>query len=105
MPSLRVQIVRFVDDEPQPGIVESQFCDAHGKVHSIIDKVPMFTSAALWSGSEYPQIGFIECSVMSEDWVHPQTLPDPIAGSSCGDSPHCSADALPINKLTGLALT
>ena len=64
MPSLRVQIVRFVDEEPQPGIVESQFRDAHGKIHSIIDKVPMFTSAALWSDSEYPQNGSIECSVL-----------------------------------------
>ena len=61
---MRVQIVRFVDDEPQPGIVESQFRDAHGKVHSIIDKVPGFTNAVLWSDSEYPQPGFIECSVL-----------------------------------------
>ena len=45
MPNLRVQIVRFVDVEPQPGIVESQFRDAQGEVHSIIDKIPLFTSA------------------------------------------------------------
>lgn len=63
MPDLRVQIVRFVDEEPQPGIVESQFRDAQGKVHSIIDKVPLFTSADLWSDSNYPQPGFIECCV------------------------------------------
>jgi len=44
MPSLRVQIVRFVDEEPQPGIVESQFRDAGGASHSVIDKVPMFTT-------------------------------------------------------------
>lgn len=64
MPELRVQIVRFVDEEPQPGIVESQFRDAKGKLHSIIDKVPMFTSADLWSDSNYPQSGFIECRVL-----------------------------------------
>jgi hypothetical protein len=64
MPGLRVHIVRFVDEEPQPGLVESQFRDARGEIHSIIDKVPMFTSAALWSDSEYPQAGFIECSVL-----------------------------------------
>src|ERR1700733_5668803 len=64
MPELRVQIVRFVDEEPQPGIVESQFRDAHGKVHSIIDKIPLFTSAHLWSDSKYPQPGFIECRVL-----------------------------------------
>lgn len=64
MPSLRVQIVRFVDEEPQPGIVESQFRDAAGRLHSIIDKVPLFTSADLWSDSDYPQPGFIECRVL-----------------------------------------
>src|SRR6202789_459988 len=64
MPDLRVQIVRFVDEEPQPGIVESQFRDAQGKLHSIIDKIPLFTSADLWSDSNYPQPGFIECRVL-----------------------------------------
>jgi hypothetical protein len=63
MPSLRVQIVRFVDED-QPGWVESQFRDAQGEVHSIIDKVPMFTSAALWPDSDYPQPGWIECRVL-----------------------------------------
>jgi hypothetical protein len=66
MPDLRVQIVRFVDEEPQPGIVESQFRDAQGEVHSIIDKVPLFTSADLWSDSHYPQPGFIECRVLEQ---------------------------------------
>jgi len=64
MPSLQVQIVRFVDEQPQPGIVESQFRDAQGEVHSIIDKIPLFTNADLWSDSEYPQPGIIECSVL-----------------------------------------
>jgi hypothetical protein len=64
MPDLRVQIVRFVDEEPQPGIVESQFRDAQGEVHSIIDKIPLFTTADLWSDSHYPQPGFIECRVL-----------------------------------------
>lgn len=64
MPDLRVQIVRFIDEQPQPGIVESQFRDAQGKVHSIVDKVPLFTSADLLSDSNYPQPGFIECRVL-----------------------------------------
>lgn len=66
MPDLRVQIVRFVDEEPQPGIVEPQFRDANGEVHSIIDKVPLFTSADLWSDSDYPQPGFIKCRVLEQ---------------------------------------
>lgn len=66
MPDLRVQIVRFVDEEPQPGIVESQFRDAQGRVHSIIDKIPGFTTADLWSDSDYPQPGFVECRVLEQ---------------------------------------
>jgi hypothetical protein len=56
--------VRFVDVEPQPGIAEAQFRDAQGEVHSIIDKIPLFTSADLWSDSHYPQPEFIECRVL-----------------------------------------
>jgi hypothetical protein len=64
MPNIRVQVVRFVDEEPQPGIVECQFRDAQGQVHSILDKVPMFTEAVLWSDSEYPQSGSVECRML-----------------------------------------
>lgn len=38
MPNLRVKIVRFVEAY-QPGIVECQFHDADGRVHSIIGKI------------------------------------------------------------------
>lgn len=76
MPNLRVQIVRFVDEEPQPGIVESRFRDAHGVIHTIIDKVPIFTTAALWSDSEYPQPGIARCEVL-ERLLSPQG--DPVA--------------------------
>lgn len=63
MPSLRVQIVRFVEAY-QPGIVECQFHDADGKIHSIIGKMPYFTDADLWFDSEYPQPGEVECRVL-----------------------------------------
>ena len=64
MPSLRVKIVRFVEAY-QPGIVECQFHDADGRVHSIIGKMPYFTDAELWFDSEYPQPGEVECRVLS----------------------------------------
>lgn len=40
------------------------FRDAQGEARSIIDKIPLFTSADLWSDSEYPQPGLIECVVL-----------------------------------------
>lgn len=70
MPDFRVQIVRFVSEDPQPGVVEAQFHDAQGKLHSIIDKIPLFTTAHLWSDSNYPQPGFVQCRVL-------ETIPKP----------------------------
>ena len=39
---LAVQIVRFVD-ECQPGVVACEFVDADGHLHTLIDKVPIFS--------------------------------------------------------------
>jgi hypothetical protein len=63
MPSLRVQIVRYVETY-QPGIVECQFVDADGQPHSIVGKLPYFTGADLWLDSEYPQPGEVECRIL-----------------------------------------
>lgn len=64
MHNLAVQIVRFVDDY-QPGIVACEFSDAHGKRHTLIDKVPFFTAENLDSSSPYPLPGVAPCEVPS----------------------------------------
>jgi hypothetical protein len=64
MKGLRVQNVRLVAEEPQPGIVESRFRDAQSRIHTIIDKVPIFTDADLWSDSDYPPPGTVDCYVL-----------------------------------------
>jgi hypothetical protein len=64
MPNLRVSIIRFVD-EHQPGFVECEFTDAEGIVHTLTDKVPIFSFEDLWSDSVYPQPGFARCEVLS----------------------------------------
>jgi hypothetical protein len=48
MPHIQVQIVEFVDSN-QPGWVGCTFRDANSEVHRIIDKIPLFTAANLWS--------------------------------------------------------
>ncbi len=58
---LGVQIVRFVSDEPQPGIVACEFVDAKGHRHTFIDKVPGFTAELLDAHSGYPQRGAVRC--------------------------------------------
>ena len=60
MPELIVEIIRYVDDA-QPGWIECRFKDASGKEHSILDKVPIFTSAVLDQSSAYPQPGALSC--------------------------------------------
>ena len=64
MPSLRLSIIRFVD-EHQPGFVECEFTDSNGTVHSLVDKVPIFSQEHLWNNSVYPQPGFARCEVLS----------------------------------------
>lgn len=61
---LAVQIVRFVDDS-FPGWVESQFADAAGHDHTIVDKYPTFTAEVLDDQSGYPQSGNVQCDVLS----------------------------------------
>jgi hypothetical protein len=51
MMELAVQIVRFVNDEPQPGIVACEFVDAEGRCHTLIDKVSGFSASLLDASS------------------------------------------------------
>ena len=62
---VRVQIVRFVD-EHQPGVVACEFGDAAGQRHTLIDKVPIFTTRWLDQSSEYPQPGIARCEILDE---------------------------------------
>jgi hypothetical protein len=63
---LTVQIVRFVSDEPQPGIVACAFVDAEGNSHTLIDKVPGFTVEHLDSRCTYPQAGAVRCKALAK---------------------------------------
>jgi hypothetical protein len=40
MPEVEYQVVRWVADEPQPGLVEAQLTDSDGRIWSFIDKEP-----------------------------------------------------------------
>jgi len=65
MRELKVQIIRFVN-VCNPGIVECEFRDANKQLHSVIDKVPIFTNLLLWSDSQYPQPGTIRCEILEQ---------------------------------------
>ena len=57
---LPVDIVGFVD-ESFPGFVRCPFADANGDRHMFIEKIPVVTTADLWSDSIYPQQGTVPC--------------------------------------------
>lgn len=63
IPHLAITIVRFVDDH-QPGLVECEFADAEGRIHKIVEKIPLVTAADLWRDSTYPQPGSVACEVL-----------------------------------------
>ena len=61
-----VQVIEFVDDA-QPGWVRSEFVDAHGQRHALVDKVPVFSREPLDGSSTYPKQGAVACAVL-ERW-------------------------------------
>jgi hypothetical protein len=65
MMDLPIEIVRFVQ-EHQPPIVEAQFRDSTGRLHTFVDKSAIFTTDwGLEASSEYPQPGVIRCDELS----------------------------------------
>jgi|SRR5947209_4076629 len=50
-----MEIVRWVSDEPFPGLVEARLTDAHGRTWTFIDKHPMFDARGQLSATvTYP---------------------------------------------------
>jgi hypothetical protein len=60
-------IVRWVADDPQPGIVEARITDADGRQWSFLDKVAIFDMAGTINrSSDYPHPGLIRCEVFDD---------------------------------------
>ncbi|WP_371493535.1 hypothetical protein OG871_38755 [Kitasatospora sp. NBC_00374] len=69
---LRCEAVRWVDDEPWPGVVEVRFADAAGRRWSLFDKAPVFAApGGLGPHSAYPVEVTVACVVV-EGPVLPQ---------------------------------
>lgn len=66
MRSVSVTITRFVDDFPQPGIVECALVDIDGLTHLFVDKFYYVSDEELSSSSQYPQSGRIRCTINAE---------------------------------------
>ena len=64
MIGVRVSITRYITDEPVPGVVESEFCDAHGRQWRFVEKTAYVTADVLDRQSAYPRPGAIACEVI-----------------------------------------
>src|SRR5262245_34619696 len=64
MIGVKVSITRYIADEPVPGVVESEFCDAHGRRWNFVEKTAYVTADILDRQSSYPRPGAIACEVV-----------------------------------------
>jgi hypothetical protein len=68
MLGVKVTILRYISDDPQPGIVECQLEDANGKRWLFVEKTGLVISpAALDSKTSYPQPGLLGCGIL-QNW-------------------------------------
>jgi len=57
MLGVKVTIMRYISDEPQPGIVECHLEDAYGRRWSIVEKTAIVSAGQLDAQTAYPQMG------------------------------------------------
>ena len=82
--NLKIQIIKYISDEPQPGIVACQFVDANGRNWCFIDKIYIFTEIDLRLEMKYPINGAIRGMILgksndingSEAFIFDIELPD-----------------------------
>jgi hypothetical protein len=64
MTHLIIEIAKWIDDHPEPGIVECTLRDANRGMHTFIDKVSAFSSERLSRNHPYPCEGSIGCRII-----------------------------------------
>lgn len=67
MTQVECVIVRWVADNPQPGLVEVHLTDADGRRWSFVQKCAYFTADLVLPSSEFPLPGTLECAVVGDD--------------------------------------
>ena len=65
MLGVKVTILRYVSDDPQPGIVECQLNDAHHRLWLFLEKTAIVSQEHLDARSTYPKPGVIPCEVIA----------------------------------------
>ena len=61
---VQCEVVRWVANEPFPGIVEARLVDRRGRSFLFRDKAAIFSSEALSARSTFPALGEMRCRVL-----------------------------------------
>jgi len=64
MQGISVTIVRYISDEPQPGIVECKLEDVHGRQWLFVEKTAIVSAQPLDADTSYPQKGVIAAEIV-----------------------------------------
>jgi len=64
MPNVRVVILRYLGDDPQPGIVECALFDCRGRRWLFVEKTAVVSAENLNGETSYPQPGAIACEII-----------------------------------------
>lgn len=62
--AINAMIVRYISNDPQPGIVECRFTDAWGREWAFIDKTAIFSFDDIDATSKYPRSCVIACKII-----------------------------------------
>jgi hypothetical protein len=65
MAQIAVSILRWVDDAPQPGLIEFCLVDGSGKDWRFIDKQAIASADFLDAHAEFPRQGRIRCAILA----------------------------------------
>ena len=65
MDAVRCELIRWVSDEPQPGVVEVRLVDASGEEWAFIDKIAIFTADNVSSTTTLPVPAAIRCELLA----------------------------------------
>jgi len=64
MVALKVKVMRYISDDPQPGIVECEFVDAGGRRWSVVEKTAIVSRQHLDANTSYPVQGIVACEIV-----------------------------------------
>ncbi len=66
MIGIRISILSYLSNEPQPGLVACDFLDAHGQRWRFVEKTAVVSAEDLDAAMSYPRPGVIACEIVAQ---------------------------------------